>query len=207
MRKTVLLYHSRWGLSPAPAPVGAPALEAAPGASPTTMLEPVDMPESCLPIDDNLPSTCAVPAAEFEQATAFVEAAALDDRGDAPAPPPPRPSSKRRRAKAALAVPCPCHLCLHRPGHPEEGYHRDLRSLLGRLGEPQRRWVAALEARRLGFGGTRIVARITGLDEKTVRRGRRELDTAFADVPTRRLRRPSTKRRAGGEGGLSSAQA
>ncbi len=101
---------------------------------------------------------------------------------------------RRANGKAASTVPCPCELCRHQPGHPDEEHHRDLRSLLRQLGEPQRRWVAALEARRLGFGGTRLVARITGLDEKTVRRGRRELGTAFADVPSRRLRRPATRR-------------
>jgi hypothetical protein len=84
---------------------------------------------------------------------------------------------------------CPCRRCRACPGHPEAAYHRDLRALLPRLAEPQRRWLAALEARRLGFGGTRQVASITGLDEKTVRRGRREMAAAFADVPPRRQRR------------------
>ena len=42
--------------------------------------------------------------------------------------------------------------------------------LLSRLGEPERRWYAAVEANRLGRGGVRLVAQITGLDEKTIRR-------------------------------------
>jgi len=62
--------------------------------------------------------------------------------------------------------------------------------LVSRLDEHQRRWFAALEAKRLGRGGTRLMAQITGLDEKTIRRGRRELAGQLADVPPQRVRRP-----------------
>jgi hypothetical protein len=62
--------------------------------------------------------------------------------------------------------------------------------LVSRLDEHQRRWFAALEAKRLGRGGTRLMAQITGLDEKTIRRGRRELAGQLADAPPRRVRRP-----------------
>src|SRR3954465_7136548 len=47
--------------------------------------------------------------------------------------------------------------------------------LLSRLDEAQRRWYAAVEATRLGHGGVRLVAQITGLDEKTIRRGQGEV--------------------------------
>ena len=61
---------------------------------------------------------------------------------------------------------------------------------LSRLDEAQRRWYVALEADRLGPGGERLLAQITGLDEKTIRRGRAELAQGFADLPGHRVRRP-----------------
>jgi hypothetical protein len=60
---------------------------------------------------------------------------------------------------------------------------------LGRLDEQERRWFAAVEALRYGHGGIRLVAEITGLDEKTIRRGRRELQAGLVDVPADRIRR------------------
>ena len=58
-----------------------------------------------------------------------------------------------------------------------------------RLDERQRRWYAALEADRVGHGGECLLAQITGVDEKTIRRGRTELASALADVPVTRVRR------------------
>ena len=60
---------------------------------------------------------------------------------------------------------------------------------LSRLDEAQRRWYVALEADRLGLGGERLLEQITGLDEKTYRRGRAELAQGFADLPADRVRR------------------
>jgi hypothetical protein len=68
--------------------------------------------------------------------------------------------------------------------------------LLSRLGEAERRWYAAVEANRLGRGGVELVARITGLDEKTIRRGQAEVAGSLADVPVQRQRRPGGGRRA-----------
>ena len=62
--------------------------------------------------------------------------------------------------------------------------------LLSRLDEQQRRWYVALEADRIGHGGTRLLAQITGLDEKTIRRGQEELAAEFAERPTERVRLP-----------------
>ena len=44
------------------------------------------------------------------------------------------------------------------------------------LDERQRRLLAGAEARRLGRGGTRLVARAAGMREATVSRGAAELD-------------------------------
>jgi hypothetical protein len=72
--------------------------------------------------------------------------------------------------------------------------HQQMQLLLSRLDEPQRRWYAAVEANRLGHGGVRRVADITGLDEQTIRRGQQEVAGSLADVPVTRQRRPGAGR-------------
>jgi hypothetical protein len=59
---------------------------------------------------------------------------------------------------------------------------------MSRLDEQQRRWMAALEAKRLGHGGTQMLSAITGLDINTIRRGRRELDEGLTKRPVERIR-------------------
>jgi hypothetical protein len=59
---------------------------------------------------------------------------------------------------------------------------------LSRLNEQQRRWYVALEAERLGPGGTGFVAQITGLDPKTIQRGRDELAAELVERPIDRVR-------------------
>jgi Rhodopirellula transposase DDE domain len=62
------------------------------------------------------------------------------------------------------------------------------------LDERQRRWIAAAEASRLGYGGVLLVAQITGLAPKTIRRGQRELAQGMADLPSPRIRQPGAGR-------------
>jgi hypothetical protein len=85
---------------------------------------------------------------------------------------------------------CACPACQAGSDHPERVLHQQMNLLLSRLAEPQRRWYAAVEASRLGRGGVRRVAAITGLDEQTIRRGQREVAGSLADVPGTRQRRP-----------------
>ena len=59
---------------------------------------------------------------------------------------------------------------------------------LSRLDEQQRRWYVGLEAERLGPGGDRLLAQITGVDPKTIQRGRDELAAELADRPWDRVR-------------------
>ena len=66
--------------------------------------------------------------------------------------------------------------------------------LLSRLDEQQRRWYVALEANRLGHGGEQLLSLITGLDPKTIRRGRDELAAELADRPGDRVRVPGAGR-------------
>jgi hypothetical protein len=62
------------------------------------------------------------------------------------------------------------------------------------LDERQRRWVAGWEASRLGYGGVHLVAQITGLDRKTIRRGQTELAQGLVGAPSTRIRRPGAGR-------------
>jgi len=62
--------------------------------------------------------------------------------------------------------------------------HRQLNVLLSRLDEQQRRWVVGREAQRLGHGGIKQLAEITGLHPETIRRGRDEMAAQLVDRPT-----------------------
>ena len=84
---------------------------------------------------------------------------------------------------------CQCPLCQGGADHPERERHRQLLLVFSRLDENQRRWFVALESKRLGYGGDRLLAQMTGMDEKTIRRGREELDASLANNPPDRVRR------------------
>ena len=92
-------------------------------------------------------------------------------------------------SSAAVRV-CQCPGCQQDGPHPDRERHRQMNLFLSRLDEAQRRWYVALEADRLGPGGERLLAQITGLDEKTIRRGHTELAQGFAALPDDRVRRP-----------------
>lgn len=87
---------------------------------------------------------------------------------------------------------CPCAACHQADdgGEPERQHHQRLLLVFSRLDEAQRRWFAALEADRIGSGGDRALSQITGLDEKTIQRGRQELAGGLADQPRDRVRQP-----------------
>ena len=67
---------------------------------------------------------------------------------------------------------CQCGLCGSGIEHREVEYHRQMNLLMSRLDEQQRRWYLAVESQRLGHGADRLLFEITGVDEKTSRRGR-----------------------------------
>ena len=89
---------------------------------------------------------------------------------------------------------CQCPQCQQGADHPGKGLHRQMNLLLSRLDEQQRRWYVALEANRLGAEGVRLVSQITGIEEKTIRRGQAELDAEFAGRPEDRVRLPGAGR-------------
>ena len=89
---------------------------------------------------------------------------------------------------------CQCADCLQPGYHLNKEYHQQLNLLLSRLDEHQRRWLVALEAKRIGHGGARLVSLITGVHVQTIRRGRRELSASLRDLPPGRVRRPGAGR-------------
>lgn len=90
---------------------------------------------------------------------------------------------------------CECEICQQPESHPDQALHRQMNLLLSRLDEQQRRWYAALEAKKLGHGGAIQVAKITGLSVETIRRGRSELEAGLADRPVARVRKPGGGRK------------
>lgn len=71
--------------------------------------------------------------------------------------------------------------------------------LLPHLDERQRRLTLAAEARSLGHGGVRAVARAAGVSETTVRKGVFELEAGEKPLPRGRVRRPGGGRKSVGE--------
>ena len=72
-----------------------------------------------------------------------------------------------------------------------EGCAAEVALLMSRLDERQRRWVGGLLVLMLPHGGLGKVAAIAGLDEKTVARGRTELEAGLAEIPDDgRVRKP-----------------
>lgn len=84
---------------------------------------------------------------------------------------------------------CECHTCRAGSDPETAQYHWQINVFLSRLNEPQRRWYVGLLSQRSDSASDRQLAKITGLDEKTIRRGRRELETGLADLPPDRQRR------------------
>lgn len=78
--------------------------------------------------------------------------------------------------------------------HPDKKQHREMNLFLSRLDEQQRRWYVAMESNRRGVGGDRILSQMTGMDEKTIQRGRQELATSLEERPRDRVRLPGAGR-------------
>src|SRR5271156_2420959 len=74
-----------------------------------------------------------------------------------------------------------------------------LEVLLPHLNERQRRLMLGAEARLHGYGGVRIVARLAGVSETTVRKGVFELEDDQGPLPDGRVRRPGGGRKSADE--------
>jgi hypothetical protein len=85
---------------------------------------------------------------------------------------------------------CACANCQREEDHPDKALHHQMNVLMSRMDEQQRRWYAAVESKRYGHGGIKLVSQITGLDDKTIRKGREEMADELADRPRKRMRLP-----------------
>ena len=85
---------------------------------------------------------------------------------------------------------CQCEICQQEIDHPEKQWHQRINLLLSRMDEQQRRWFVAHEAQTFGYGGDRLLAQITGMDEKTIAKGRQEIENDLAHRPLEGARVP-----------------
>jgi hypothetical protein len=70
---------------------------------------------------------------------------------------------------------CVCPVCQTRTDRAVIEYHQAINRVVVELDEKGRRLFAGLLAKQHGRGGIQLLALVTGLDRKTVRRGLREI--------------------------------
>ena len=85
---------------------------------------------------------------------------------------------------------CQCENCQKPEYHPDKQHHHLMNLLLSRLDEQQRRWHVAVEAEKIGHGGTEYLSLVTGINVNTIRKGRQEMVNDLADRPRDRARVP-----------------
>jgi hypothetical protein len=83
---------------------------------------------------------------------------------------------------------CECQVCQQQSDSATLQYHRQINLLLSRLDEPQRRWYVAVLSQDPSAPSDGQLSRITGLDEKTIWRGRQELESDLLTLPLDRQR-------------------
>lgn len=84
---------------------------------------------------------------------------------------------------------CECETCQSGLDTEVIKSHQRINLFLSRLNEPQRRLYVATLAGEADGPSDRQLALITGLDEKTIRRGKTEMQEQLATVPVGRQRR------------------
>jgi hypothetical protein len=84
---------------------------------------------------------------------------------------------------------CSCLICHAATDLAVIHYHQQINLLLSRLTEPQRRWYVGTLAQAPDHPSIRTLVAITGLSSNTIIRGRREIESGFADLPSERQRR------------------
>lgn len=83
---------------------------------------------------------------------------------------------------------CECEICQSGSDATISAQHRRINLLLSRLNEPQRRWYVGTLSQQPGGPSDEELHQITGVNEKTIRRGRQELAAELAEVPVGRQR-------------------
>ena len=91
---------------------------------------------------------------------------------------------------------CECAICQAGSDHGTREQHQRINLFLSRLTEPQRRWYVGMLSQQPDSPSDVELARITGVDRKTIRRGRRELVAGLADLPHDRQRQAGAGRAA-----------
>jgi len=87
---------------------------------------------------------------------------------------------------------CTCTDCRRHPRSPIAKLHLGINRVAATMDEKSRRRFVGLLATQQGWGGVRLMSRITGLSRTTIRRGQREIERAP------RSRRQRIRKRGGG---------
>lgn len=83
---------------------------------------------------------------------------------------------------------CECAICQAGTDHGTIQQHQRMNLFLSRLTEPQRRWYVGMVSQEPDRPSDVELARITGVDRKTIRRGRQEVLAGLANLPQDRQR-------------------
>jgi hypothetical protein len=83
---------------------------------------------------------------------------------------------------------CQCEHCRKTADKGRE-LHAQMNWFISKLSKAQRRWYAGIESNRIKRNGARKIARVTGLHEKTIRRGGKEVENYAAGQLEPNLRR------------------
>ena len=84
---------------------------------------------------------------------------------------------------------CECETCRAGLDAENKESHQRINLFLSRLNEPQRRWYVATLSEDANGLSDRELTLITGMDEKTIRRGKEELQEQLSALPLGRQRR------------------
>jgi hypothetical protein len=80
---------------------------------------------------------------------------------------------------------CRCRACRSHADSTTKQLHARINLLVSTLDERQRRLYVGSESQRLGYGGDRTLAEVTGLSVDTIAAGRQELATAYLSTGIR----------------------
>jgi hypothetical protein len=83
---------------------------------------------------------------------------------------------------------CECETCKAGSNAEIKERHQRINLFLSRLNEPQRRWYVATLSEDAHGTSDRQLAIITGMDEKTIRHGKEELQEQLSALPLGRQR-------------------
>jgi hypothetical protein len=83
---------------------------------------------------------------------------------------------------------CECGVCQAGTDQVVIGHHRHINLVLSRLEEAERRWYVASLSSGPGAPSDAVLAQISGLSNRTIQRGRQELESGLKDTVAGRQR-------------------